>query len=242
MDAEAPADGGPGPFAAATGRGVRVGVIDSGVHVDHSHIGRIAGGVAITPDGGADPDPAVWADRLGHGTAVAAAILEKAPDADVFAVKVFHTALRTNAATLLHAIDWCVANRMDLINLSLGTANPDHAEIFGRAADYAVAAGALLVAAHDIEGTPCFPGSLPGVLGVSLDWDCPRHGVRWDGARLFASGYPRPIPNVPQRRNLHGVSFATANTTGLAARAWESVTSEAGQAQAVRAALVAAAG
>ena len=30
-----------------------------------------------------------------------------------------------------------------------------------------------------------------------------------------ASGYPRPIPGVAPERNLKGISFAVANTTGL---------------------------
>jgi hypothetical protein len=230
-----------GPFAGATGRGVRIGVIDSGAHPDHPHIVRIAGGLDMAPDGTADHTPAAWADRMGHGTAVVAAIQEKAPETEVFVIKVFHTALRTNAATLLHAIDWCVTNGMDLINLSLGSTNPAHAEIFARAADHALSAKALIVAAHDVEGTAFYPGASPGVLGVGVDWDCPRHGCRpggSGGAAVFASGYPRPIPGVPQRRNLHGVSFATANVTGLAARAWESLAGAADPAT-VRAALLA---
>ena len=34
----------------------------------------------------------------------------------------------------------------------------------------------------------------------------------------MASPYPRPIPGVPVERNLHGISFAVANATGLIAR------------------------
>ncbi|HMA22912.1 MAG TPA: hypothetical protein VKP00_02930, partial [Gemmatimonadaceae bacterium] len=41
-------------------------------------------------------------------------------------------------------------------------------------------------------------------------------------SRFSASPYPRPIPGVPQERNLAGVSFAVANVTGFLARAIES--------------------
>src|ERR1700744_2674998 len=87
----------------AKGRGVRVAVIDSGVHAAHSHIGNVAGGVSIRPDGALDEG--VYPDLLGHGTAVMAAIQEKAPEADYFAVRVFQTSLRTTASCLLRAID-----------------------------------------------------------------------------------------------------------------------------------------
>ena len=49
---------------------VRVAVVDSGGNPSHPHIGRIAGGVAVVP--GADSGD--YLDRIGHGTAVAAAI------------------------------------------------------------------------------------------------------------------------------------------------------------------------
>ena len=47
-----------------------------------------------------------YLDRLGHGTAVIAAIREKAPDAEIFAVKVFDRSLSTSIAALVAAIDW----------------------------------------------------------------------------------------------------------------------------------------
>ncbi|MBI3490713.1 MAG: S8 family serine peptidase, partial [Acidobacteria bacterium] len=110
----------------ATGRGVRVAVIDSGVHAAHPHVGSVAGGVAIDDDGREHED---YVDRLGHGTAVAAAIKEKAPDAELYAVKVFDRSLSTNIATLVAAIDWSARHGMHLVNLSLGTARAEHERV-----------------------------------------------------------------------------------------------------------------
>lgn len=203
------------------GRGVRIGVIDSGVFPHHPHIGPIAGGVAILPDNEVADDPRAWLDRIGHGTAVTAAIQEKAPAAELFAVKVFHDALRTSGAALVRAIDWCLAQKLDLVNLSLGSTNAAHRELFAQAVARAAAAGVTLVAARQNGDDLCFPGALPGVLGVGLDWDIPRDAfaVRSvEGAAVcYASGYPRPVPGVSAQRNLSGVSFAVANVTGLVA-------------------------
>ena len=211
------------PFSGATGKGIRVAVIDSGVNSRHPHISSVAGGVSVTPACAVEPQD--YTDLLGHGTAVMAAIQEKAPDADYYAVRVFHTALRTSAASLLCALDWCVEQKMDVVNLSLGTPNPIHAEKFREAADEAARKGTLLVAAREADGQPCYPGCLPYVFGVGLDWDCPRHQfgylVNGDAIVLRASGYPRPAPGVPVRRNLHGISFAVANMSGFIARACE---------------------
>ncbi|PZQ65527.1 MAG: hypothetical protein DI570_01275 [Phenylobacterium zucineum] len=203
------------------GRGIRIGVIDSGVFPHHPHIGPVAGGVAILPEGETSDDPRAWLDRIGHGTAVTAAIQEKAPAAEVFAVKVFHDALRTSGATLVRAIDWCVARRLDLVNLSLGSTNPAHRELFAAAVARAAEAGVTLIAARQNGDELCFPGALPGVFGVALDWDVPRdrYAMREiDGAAVcHASGYPRPVPGVAAQRNLSGISFAVANVTGLVA-------------------------
>lgn len=206
----------------ATGRGVRIAIIDSGVHASHPHVGSVAGGIAIGEDGREQPD---YVDRLGHGTAVTAAIKEKAPDAELYAVKVFDRMLSTNVATLVHAVDWATRSGMHLVNLSLGTAKQEHEQILREAVERAAARGMLIVAARDDEGVRWLPGSLPGVVPVQLDWDCPRDRYRVvdiDGVTVFrASGLPRGIPGVPPARNLNGISFAVANMTGFVARALE---------------------
>jgi subtilisin family serine protease len=199
---------------------MRIAVIDSGVHAAHSHVGGIAGGISISSDGGEDPD---YTDRLGHGTAVTAAIHEKAPDADLFAVKIFHQSLACSIDCLVAAIDWSARNQMRLINLSLGTSKPEHEAVLGSAVRRAADNGSTIVSAYEDSGVRWLPGCLPGVIPVALDWDCPREAYRTsklpDERTLFhASGLPRPIPGVPPERNLRGISFAVANVTGLLAR------------------------
>ena len=200
--------------------GVRIAVIDSGVHAGHPHVNGVAGGVAITAEGRESRE---FGDQLGHGTAVTAVIREKAPEAAIFAVKIFHDSLATRIEPLIRAIDWSIDNGMQLINLSLGTSNPEHEGVLIRSLERVRAKGILLIAAFEDGGVRWLPGTLPGASPVVIDWDCPRNEYRTsvlsDGRVLYhASGYPRPIPNVPVERNLKGISFAVANVTGLLAR------------------------
>src|SRR5579863_943698 len=158
---------------------MRIAIIDSGIHEGHPHVGRIAGSVHFTADGeGGDP-----VDRLGHGTAVAAAIREKAPDADLFAVKVFDRRLSAQIGAIIHALEWCRAQRMDLINLSLGTENPAHRPLF----EEALRGNGVVVSAAGM-----LPGTLPGVMAVEADETCPRGLFRRRDGVFFASPYPRP--------------------------------------------------
>jgi hypothetical protein len=195
---------------------VRVAVIDSGVNPRHPHIEPIAGGISVAADGTVEAGS--YLDRLGHGTAVMAAIQEKAPHAEYFAVKIFHAALRTSARSLAAAMEWAVEQDMDVINLSLGTRNPEHASLFQPVVERAAARGCTLVSACD-----SYPGCLPGVVRVNIDPDCDREGYYVDGDIFFAAGYPRSAPGIPRERNLQGISFAVANMSGFVARTRASV-------------------
>jgi len=207
----------------ATGEGVRIVVIDSGVHPTHPHVGRVAGGVGVSPAGDLGED---YLDRLGHGTAVTAAIREKTPGAEVFVARVFDRRLDTTVDALVAAIRWAITQQAQLVNLSLGTANARHGEALQAVAREAAAAGAWVVAAGEHEGRRWLPGSLDQVVSVTLDWTLPRDTCvvePRDGGlpAVRASGFPRPVPGVPPERNLKGLSFAVANATGLLALALE---------------------
>jgi subtilisin family serine protease len=205
------------PFAGRTGAGMRVAVVDSGVAEGHPHVGRVAGGIWLTADG----DTPDYQDRIGHGTAVAAAIRERAPEAELLAVRVFGTRLATTADLLARAIEWSARAGAQLINLSLGTDNAAHEGRLAEAVEVAAACGALVVAAAPDGGRRWLPGALPGVTGVVADAALPRDVVELRhtplGAVLACSPLPRPIDGVPPERNLSGVSFAVAAATGFAA-------------------------
>jgi subtilisin family serine protease len=202
-------------------RGVRVAVIDSGVHADHPHIGGVSGGLAIDGDGRVDKD---YVDRLGHGTAVTAVIREKAPAAEIFCIKVFDRELAATGKALVAAIEKAIEHHARIINLSLGTQNRDHEPALRSVVGEAARAGVIVIAAGEQDGVRWLPGALPDVWPVLLDWSIAREECRVSmrsGAApvCSASGYPRPIPGVPPERNLKGLSFAVANVTGLVAAA-----------------------
>ena len=149
---------------------MKIAIVDSGIHPNHPHVGAVAGGVAIV---GND-----YLDRLGHGTAIAGAIREKAPDAELYAVKVFDRRLSTNLETILRALDWCVQHQMDVINLSLGAP-------VGQVPDLP---SSLVVT---------IPNLIPNAIEVLPEESCPREIFHYRDEIFYASPYPRPIPNVP---------------------------------------------
>jgi len=179
---------------------MRIAVVDSGVNPSHPHIVRVDDGASFCGD-------ATHLDYLGHGTAVMAAIQEKAPHAEYAAVRIFHRALRTDLATLEAALEWSIDWVRDggFINLSLGVRHPGAlSDLVARATSRGIA---LVTAVGGV-------GSILADADATLARD--RYEVR-DGI-YFAAPFPRPIPGLPPERNLSGVSFAVANVTGLLAR------------------------
>ena len=210
------------PFVGRTGRGVTVALLDSGVHAEHPHVGGVRGGVSFL----SGTELGDFVDRVGHGTAVAAAIREKSPAVELIAARIFDRQLATNVDILVRAIRWAADEGAQLINLSLGTTNPVHVEKLAPAVSYAAERGSIVVSAREWNGALWLPGSLAGAVGVVADADLDRdeievtpnaEGLPW----YRAAPYPRPIPGVPRERNLTGVSFAVANVTGFLARATE---------------------
>ncbi len=206
------------------GRGVSVAVIDSGVNPGHPHVAGVAGGARIELTGDVSED---YVDRLGHGTAVFAAIQEKAPAAEILAVRVFSDRLKTSVRALVAAIDWAAERRVRVVNLSLGTLREEHAAMLEAAVERLGVAGGVVVAAETADGQRWWPGSLPRAVGVVMDEDLPRGCVAVGGGVVGGRGvvaaapYPKPIPGVPRERNLSGISFAVANVTGMLARVLE---------------------
>lgn len=197
---------------------VSVAVVDSGVNVPHPHLPRVQGGVGIDLQG---RDTGEFVDRLGHGTAAAAAIHEKAPEAEIWVVKVFDEALATTVPALVRAIDWASERSCRLVNLSLGTVHAFREPELAPAIERALEHGTIVVSAFEHEGLRWYPGSMEGAVGVVADAAQPRDRVsvsEVDGRPVVrASPYPRPIPGIPPERNFHGISFAVANVTGVLA-------------------------
>ena len=189
-------------------RRVRIGVLDTGVCLTHPHVGRIVDGVTITVDGAIGG----YEDTLGHGTAVAAIIHHLNPQADLVAVKIFDRKLATSLPVVIRAIDWCLEHDIQIINLSLGTLNPEHRSAFEDAVARTRQAGAVIVSALEMSGTAALPGSLEGVIGV-MEADEYQVNHRYGKLVYTAPPFPRDIPGVPRERNLMGVSFAVARVS-----------------------------
>jgi len=230
----------------ATGAGVVVAVVDSGVDAGNAHlVDAVLPGVDLV---GADGDPAGLTDTDGHGTAVAGQIAARAvpgsgvvglaPEAMVLPVRVFvaddEQAVRDGvgpradrvAAGIRHAAD----HGARVVNVSMSTTE-DSPELRSAVQD-ATRAGALVVASVGNRGasgaaadSPRYPAAYPEVLAVTAvdDADQPAEGA----ARGAHVGVAAPGTNVLTTYHAAGdcmlagdqasTSFATAYVSAAAA-------------------------
>lgn len=205
----------------ATGRGIRIAVVDSGIEAGHPDL---AGQVIINRNFVAGQSIA----SEQHGTGVAGIIAAKAdngigiagvaPDARLLGLRACWQARGPSAGrtvcdsfSLVKAIYFAIEQKADVINLSLS--GPDD-RLLRELLKTALAHGAAVVTAFDQgQANGGFPASVPGVIAVS---DKLLAGSR--GQVYTAPGRDVPTTQPGGRWFLvNGSSYAAAHVSGLVA-------------------------
>ncbi|MFY9435074.1 MAG: S8 family serine peptidase, partial [Bacillota bacterium] len=121
----------PSVWKKATGRGIRVGVVDTGVNAGHPDLAGNIKGTFNPISGAVDAE-----DDNGHGTHVAGTIaaldnefgvVGVAPEAEIYAVKSFDSKGKGMASDIIQGIAWCIGQNVKIINMSFGSADPGKA-------------------------------------------------------------------------------------------------------------------
>jgi len=163
--------GAPSLWRFATGSRIKVGVIDTGIDKFHADLrDRYKGGRNFVA-GTNDPQ-----DDNGHGTHVAGTIAASddglgvvgvAPTVEIYALKALNGNGSGTSAKIIEAVDWAIANDLDILSLSLGSYESSllEEEAFKRAED----AGILTIAASGNDGEEnkvSFPAAYSSVIAV----------------------------------------------------------------------------
>ena len=109
-------------WGGATGEGVRVCIIDSGIDGTHPAVGGVNKAVCVAAGGGRRVDDVhedTEGDLFGHGTACAGIIRALAPDCEIHSVRTLGRGLTGRGAVLLAGLRWAIDEGYDVINLSL---------------------------------------------------------------------------------------------------------------------------
>lgn len=217
----------PAAWSYSLGSGVKVGIIDTGVDLNHPDLKtNIRGGVNLLRPGSSPYDD------NGHGTHVAGivaaakdgrGVVGVAPQAELFVVKAFDRFGNGRLSTIIEGLQWCVDQSIKVVNMSFGMERESSA--LQRAVQKAYAAGLLMVAAAGNLGranSVVCPARYPEVMAVTaLSEDGklakfssygPQVDVIAPGENILST-YPRGY------KSLSGTSMATPHVTGVAALA-----------------------
>ncbi len=208
-----------------TGKGVRVGVVDSGIDNSHPAIGaRVMGWAAFeaSRDGTIQESFEAHEDLFGHGTACAGIIRRLAPDAELISIRVLGPMLTATAAVFARALRWAIEQGIPVINLSLGTTKRDYVGVFHELADLAAFRGSTLVAAANNMPVPSYPSLFSAVVSVAAHEGQDPYDFYYNPAPPVEFGAPGINVNVAwlhgQTTTVTGNSFSAPHITGLIAR------------------------
>lgn len=213
-------------WGGATGRTVRVCIVDSGIEPNHPMVGRIDGSWAVAGTGAAADlhvEPAEPFDACGHGTACAGIVRRTAPDCELYSVRVLGERASGTGDMLLAGLRWAVRQGFDVINMSLSTTRTRFVEDLRSLADEAYFGSTVIVASAHNTPVESFPWRFSSVISVGshheendpelylynpsppVEFFAPGQNVKvaWLGGRAIRST---------------GNSFATPMIAGLCAR------------------------
>jgi hypothetical protein len=214
------------PPSAESGLRIKVAVLDTGLDLGHPDF---AGRTITTNTFVGQPVQ----DLHGHGThTIGTATGPQSPPgttprygigyrADIFVGKVLTNSGGGTGASVLAGMNWAIANRCEVISMSLGAASPPQAA-YTNAGAAALANGCLIIAAAGNDGASTgAPANSPTIMSVaSLDKTMAPSSfsnfgkieIAAPGRDVFSS-WPRPT----RYRTISGTSMATPHVAGCAA-------------------------
>jgi len=224
----------------ATGRGVTVAVVDTGIACetygpytkgsDLSDTECVPGWNFVTKNEHANDDQ-------GHGTHVAGTIAQSTDNgiggagvafhARLMPVKVLSESGSGTTADVADGIRWAAEHGAQVINLSLG--GPRNSRVLQKAIDFAISHGSVVVAAAgNTGGRVQFPGASDGVIGVSAtdaDDKIAKFSSRGDGVDIAAPGVNVTQQTICKKGRekcevypaYNGTSMASPHVAGAAA-------------------------
>ncbi len=212
-------------WGGASGAGIAVAVVDSGIDTDHPAVGAIDRAVALRWDPETEEvitTEGPHEDLFGHGTACAGIIRRVAPAAALWSVRVLGSRLSGKGAVFAAGVRWAITHGARVVNLSLSTGREDYFGLFHQIADEAAFADIVLVCATNNVPAPTYPSQFSSVISVAAHDGRDPFSLDVNPAPPVDFGAPGIDVEVPWLSGstivATGNSFAAPHVTGLVAR------------------------
>ncbi|WP_191089578.1 S8 family peptidase [Paenibacillus spiritus] len=217
------------PEGSFTGKNIKIAIVDTGIDLHHQDL-KVAGGQSFVSY------TSSYDDDHGHGTHVAGiigalnngiGIIGQAPDSELYALKALDSDGNGKLSSVISAIEWSIANDMDIINLSLST--DINSVALNEAVNLAYQEGILIVASAGNNGSSNgnqdniqYPAKYLSVISVgSIDSKNKRSVFSATGPSLEVMAPGEEIHSAYINNSystISGTSVATSFVTGMLAQ------------------------
>jgi subtilisin family serine protease len=210
-------------WGGATGAGVQVCVLDSGVEHGHPLVGEVQRSVSIAIEGDEVivNESDTEGDLCGHGTACAGVIRSLAPKAELTSVRVLGAGYTGSGAVLLEGLRWAIEEGYDVINMSLSTTKQKFAGFLHELADNAYFRRTMLIASAHNMPVESYPWRFSSVISVGSHEQSDPFAYYYNPTppvEFFARGVDVEVAWTGGGRLVcTGNSFATPHIAGIAA-------------------------
>jgi len=171
---------------------VLIAVIDDGIIPELFSTGTLCYDMTVTKRGRVRKRKLSERIVTYHGTMVAGIIKKYAPATEFCSIRIFSDGImKATCGQLITALKWCLKMKIPVINLSLGTTDPDDFNDVRCVVDKLLSQRQTVVAACKNNGIYTMPAFYTGVLGVKADATLIDNQIRSnsdkDGVPLLAS-------------------------------------------------------
>lgn len=207
----------------ATGKGIRVCILDSGVEATHPRVGGLESAVAISLGENEETiaEEDTDGDVSGHGTACAGIVRTVAPEASISSVRVLGANFSGSGAVLLAGLKHAVEQGFDVINMSLSTTKKPLASVLHELADSAYFQRTVLVASAHNMPVESYPWRFSSVISVGSHEEPDSLAFFYNPnppVEFFGRGVNVEVPWLGGRTlTVSGNSFATPHLSGICA-------------------------
>jgi len=210
-------------LGSATGDGVRVCILDSGVDSTHPLVGELESSVVISigEDDEVIADEDTEGDVSGHGTACAGIVRRHAPASKISSVRVLGSSFTGSGAVLLGGLRYAIEQGFDVINMSLSTTKKPFASILHELADSAYFKRTVLVASAHNMPVESYPWRFSSVISVGSHEEPDPLDFFYNPSppvEFFGRGVNVEVPWLGGRvLTVSGNSFATPHMSSICA-------------------------
>lgn len=206
-------------------RNIKVAIIDSGLYPHPALTGYCIGGIALKKNEAGEvvsfPD---YMDTLGHGTAVADALIKNAGEGtEIYCIRICFDEMETDIACMIKALEIVGSYEpsFDMAVISSGITCPDQYDALREKIGELERKGILIFSAFDNEGAISWPAAFHNVVGTAVyeSRTMPVRVIRHNEVNLYLPlQYYRLKWVNPASIIISGSSFANAVVAGKCAR------------------------